>query len=810
MNSLRIAVRMLLKKPGFTAVAVLTLAVGIGANTALFSVVDKTFLNPIPLEGSDRMTTIREWGGNGWAGGVSPPIYAHLAQLTNVFEQVAAYGASHLSYHGGEFPEMLWGHQVTPNFFDWLQVRPLLGRTFVEGEGLKGTEERIVLSEALWEDRFKRDPDIIGREFSFAPYLDAPYKTYTVIGIMPKSFLFPNRDDGRKSRAFWIPRNLIALHSQGKKERNAKMLYALKNATVIARRAIDVSEEKAQSILNTIAEQHRGKGLLKDDVVRLEARPMSALFAPPEVRKTIWVAFSAIGFVLLIACANISNLQLVRAETRQKEFAIRAALGAGPWRVARQLLTESLLIALAGGGLGLLLTFMGTDLIATLVPAGIPRMNELVLDHRALAFAGILCLVCTAVFGLAPAWHPLRDGLNAALKDSGQGTQGAGREWMRKLLVGSQIAMAVVLLTGAGLMVRSVGKLLAVDPGYQPERLLSFNVFHLGDRGRGLQAEARESWLNTLAERLSGIPSIDQVGFSHITQAETVRIPESLRESKVDHHYTGIGRTDQLKTIGTRLLAGRAFQVGDESGSSILVNETMARRLWPDMQAVGKKVINPAGGRTHEVVGVVADNRTWALDQKVKPTFYEPYARAEWSGWSMVYVRTKTDPTATVNELRHAVHEFDSKLPPIEPSITSHSLLHQTLARRTYMWFLTGFALIGLVLAVIGIYGVLAYTVAQRTREFGVRMALGAQVSDVLRAVLGQGLRMVLIGILAGLAVATWLTEILSSQLFGISSNDATVYLVVALGMFGVAVIACLLPARRAANIQPMEALRYE
>jgi putative ABC transport system permease protein len=809
MNNLRIALRMLLKKPGFTAIAVLTLAIGIGANTALFSVIDKTFLNPIPLEGSERMTTIREWGIRSWAGGVSPPIYSHLTKLTNVFEDMAAYEAHHLSYNGGEFPEMFWGYQVTPNFFDWLDVAPLLGRTFVPGEGLKNTEERVVLSEQLWESRFNRDPDILGKEIKFAPFLDAPYKPYIVIGVMPKTFLFPNRDDGRESKAFWTPRDIEALNSLGNK-RNRKMRYALRNWTVIARRAEGVSPEKADTVLATIAEQHSGKGFRKEDKVRLEARPMIALFAPPEVCKTIWAAFGAIGFVLLIACANISNLQLVRAETRQKEFAIRAALGASQWQVTRQLLLESFLIAAAGGGLGLLLAYSSMEVIVNLIPAGIPRLTEIVLDQNAFIFAGLLCLVSSVIFGLAPAWRPLRSRLNEALKDAGQTSHGTGREWMRKTLVVSQVAMAVVLLAGAGLMVRSVSKLLAVDPGYDPENLLSFSVFHLGNKGRGLESEPRQAWLNTLTEKLTAVPGLSKVGLSQIASAVEIEVPNSVRKTRVQHHYTGIGEYDQLQLIGTRLLAGRAFEAGDKAGDTILINETMARRFWSPDSAVGKTIRSADGKRTFEVIGVVNDNRPYAYDQKISPTYYEPYARAEWSGWTQIYVRTETDPATAVNGIRQAVHEFDAALPPITPSITAHNLLHQTLARRTYMWFLTGFAAVGLALAIIGLYGVIAYSVAQRTREFGIRMALGARIADVLQVVLSQGLKLILFGILVGLAAATWLTQILSGQLFGVTATDATVFIAVSLGMIVVATIACLIPAHRAAKVQPMEALRYE
>lgn len=812
MNNLRIALRMLLKRPGFTAIAVLTLAIGIGANTAIFSVVDKTFLNPIPLKDHERMTTIKEWGIDRWALGVSPPIYTHLSRLTNVFTDTIAYETSHLAYNSGEYPEMFWGHRVTPNFFKFLKTSPLLGRTFTPDEGWGESERRVVISEQLWESRFQRNPDIIGATIDFAPYLDAPYKPYTVIGVMPKTFQFPNRDNGRQvQNAFWTPHNIQRFYQHGNR-RDRRMLYSLKNWAMIAKRAENISEEKAQTVLATVAERHKGRGLMKDAEVRLEAQPMKALFASPEILKTIWAVFGAVGFVLLIACANISNLQLVRAETRQKEFAIRAALGASQWQVTKQLLLESLIIALAGGALGLAIAYGGVDLITRLMPTGLPRLAIVALDERALLFAGALCVIAMTIFGLAPAWRPLRSRLSVALKDAGQTSHATGREWMRKVLVASQVAMAVILLTGAGLMIRSVNKLLAVDPGYNPDNLLSMSLYHLGDRNRGLEATERLAWLNTLTEKLNAIPGVRQIGIQHHAGRKELRQPNTLRDLKVEHQFTAAGNHDFLETMGVRFLAGRSFTKADHSANTIIINKTMAKKFWPDENAVGQTVRAKDSQQAYEVIAVVADSRSWAYDQPILPVIYEPYARRERAGWSQIYVRTAvaSDPTPVITGIRKSIHQFDASLPPVSPSITSHNLLHQTLARRTYMWFLTGFAGVGLALALIGLYGVVAYSVAQRTREFGIRMALGARVADVLRVVLTQGLKVTLMGILVGLAAATSLTNILSHHLFEISSTDATVFTLAPVAMAVVALLACLIPATKAAKTQPMEALRYE
>lgn len=809
MTSIRIALRMLLRQPGFTTVAVLTLAVGIGANTAIFSVVDRTFLNPVPLSGHERMSTIRERAHNRWAGGVSPPVYAHIATLTNVFEAGIAYEHHHLALNAGDYPEMLWGYQVTPDFFDWFDTPPLLGRTFIAGEGRKNTEERIVLSERLWEETFQRDPAIIGREIRFAPYLDAPYKPYTVVGVMPDSFQFPNQGSGRHNNAFWTPRDIAHMATLGN-ARDRRMQYALMNWTTLVRRAEGVSEEQARAVLDTIAEQHRGKGLLKDSTVQLDIRPIKALFASEELLRTIWVVFGAVGFVLLIACANIGNLQLVRAETRQKEFAIRAALGASQWQVTRQLVVESLLIAGAGGALGLLIARSGVELIDRLLPPGLPRLTELAIDQRALGFTALLCLFSALVFGLAPAWRPLRSRLVTALKETGQTSHGTGREWMRKSLVATQVAMAVVLLTGAGLMVRSVSRLLAVDPGFDPDKLVYLSIFHLGEKNRGLDPTQREAWLNSLMGELGAIPGVKSIGLSQNADRQQLQLPGTLREIEVEHHYTGVGEHDHFETMGIRFLAGRPFNAADKSTDTVVINATLARTLWPDAPAVGQVFRSADGNRSHEVVGVVSDTVTYAYDQRILPVLYEPYARCERSSWTMLHLRTAIEPGQIVAGVRRRIHKFDAGIPPITPNIVASNLYQQTLAHRAYMWFLAVFAGVGVLLALIGIYGVVAYGVSRRTREFGIRMALGARLGDILRVVLLQGLKVTAFGILVGLAAANSLTAILASQLFEISPTDALVFTVVPTLMAIVSLLACLIPARRAAQIEPMEALRCE
>ncbi|MGB0581110.1 MAG: ABC transporter permease [Limisphaerales bacterium] len=471
---------------------------------------------------------------------------------------------------------------------------------------------------------------------------------------------------------------------------------------------------------------------------------------------------------------------------------------------------ESLIIAMTGGTLGLAIAYGGVDLITRLMPTGLPRLNTVALDERALLFAGALCLVAMTIFGLAPAWRPLRSRLSAALKDTGKTSHGTGREWVRKFLVASQVAMAVILLTSAGLMIRSVNKLLAVDPGYNPDNLLSMSLYHLGDKNRGLETTEREAWLNTLTEKINAIPGIQQIGIQHQAGRPKLRQPNTLRDIDVAHMYTGTEQHDVLATMGVRYLAGRTFTKADHSANTVIINETMAKKFWPDTDPIGQLVRTADEKKTYEVIGVVADTRAWAYDQPILPAIYEPYSRKEMAGWSQVFVRTANEPSSVITGIRKSVHQFDASLPPVSPSITAHNLLHQTLARRTYMWFLTGFAGVGLALALIGLYGVVAYSVAQRTREFGIRMALGARVADVLKVVLTQGLKVTMMGILIGLAAANSLTNILSSQLFEVAATDPTVFILVPIVMAAVALAACLIPASKAAKTQPMEALRHE
>jgi predicted permease len=802
MNDLKFAARQLLKNRGFTAVAVLTLALGIGGTTAIFGVINTYILDPVPLKNARRLIEINEFYRprqlRVW---VSPPLYQDLVQQRNLFEEVIAFQFDALPIPGGELMENLTGARVSHNFFNLFAIPPLLGRWLTKEEQDAAVEDVLVISYATWQARFGGAPDVLGRK------LRTKDATYTIIGVMPAHFQFPSRIN-----QYWRPFHFNAGEVSDPSHRSKRNYYTF------ALLAPDVSPPQAQAFLDTL-----GARLARDfpnfpsqckDFV-IQSRPLRDFFVAPELQRTLWSVALAIGFVLVIACANLANLQLGRTEARSREISIRMALGAGRRRVVRQLLTESFLLSLAGGAGGLLVALWLRQMLGTLLPAVAPVVRPAGLDRAMLVWTFGISALCAIAFGFFPAWRASGVRLSESLKGATAATPAPAQKWFRHSLVIGEVALAMVLLTSAGLLVRSVLNLLRLDPGLDPQHLTSvtFNVpAELGHR-----ATMRE-----LAARLAASPGITAVGRGPISGVESsgdYYLPERAEPVQLGMNKVGVGECDFFRTIGARLKDGRWLEPSDipESQSAVLINETLASRCWPGERAVGKRLYHKADrSNDHpsgffEVVGVVQDFYTWSLEWETLPSLFVPDGRTQRGGMSStLYVRTTLGPASFLAGLRRVTREVMPNT--TEPWIVwvQQQLYASTVTRRLFMGFLAAFAGIGLFLSLLGIFGVLTHAVMRRTKEIGVRMALGAQRADVLAQVLGEGMKLTGAGILIGLAGAFALTRLLRSQLFGIGPTDAATFVLVPLLLAVAALLACWIPAWRAAKKDPTEALRYE
>ncbi|MBI5386427.1 MAG: ABC transporter permease [Verrucomicrobia bacterium] len=799
MNDLKFAFRQQLKHPGFTAVAVLTLAVGIGGTAAIFAVMNAHVLNPVPLKSDRRLVEIKEssrarqmkiW--------TSAPLYHDLVQQRDLFEEVVAFKHDALLVTGGEFLDAVNGVSVSPNFFKLFGVSPRLGRWLTAEEQTSAVEDVLVISHAAWQARFGGDPNVIGRT------LKTKDATYTIIGVMPREFQFPT-----PITQFWRPFHFRADELSNPSQRSRRSYYTF------AALAPNVSQSKVQAFLDTWGARLAKEFPRECKEWAIESRPLRDFFVAPEIRRILWSVALAIGFVLVIACANLANLQLSRTEARSKEIAVRMALGAGRRRLVRQLITESFLLSLAGGVGGLLIAVWLRQVLASLLPEGAPVVRPGGLDLTVLLWTFGMSVACAMAVGLYPAWRASSVRLSQSLKGTSAATSASAQKWFRHSLVVGEIALAMVLLTSAGLLVRSVFKILYLDPGLNPSRLAS--VTFQVRAGTGHQAAMRE-----LATRLAALPGITAVGtgpISGVGSQGDFYLWERAAPVELGMNQVGVGECDFFRTIGARLKDGRWLQPADmaEGQSAVLINETFAAMCWPGEHAVGKRVYhnrdrsndNPSGFL--EVVGVVQDFHTWNLEWETLPCLFVPDGRSQRAGLgSTLYVRTTLDPASVITGVRRVAKEV---LPnTVVPRIVwiEQQLYASTLTRRLFMGFLLAFAGVGLLLSLLGIFGVLTHAVVRRTNEIGVRMALGAQRADVLAQVLGEGMKLTSIGILIGLAGAFGLTRLMRSHLFGIGPTDAVTFFVVPLMLALAAMLACWLPARRAAKMDPMAALRCE
>lgn len=807
LRDLRYGAKNLAKRPGFTFVVVLTLALGIGANAAIFSVVNGVLLSSLPYADADRIVTV--WENNSREGiardDVSPANFLDLRERQQSFFELAFANPNSLDYTGGDEPEVLRAASVSKGFFDVFGMAPAEGRTFLAEEYDPGKNQVVVLSYGTWERRFGGDRKLIGQPLT----LDG--QPMTVVGVMPRDFrlyLFDREEE------LWFPQ--VPSESM-KQQRKATYLK------VVGRLKPGVSRDQAQADLNNIAAQ-----LSQEFPNTNQGIGMTAVTLPEHFkgawRPALWILFGAVGLVLLIACANVANLFLARGAERQREFAIRSAIGAGRGRIIRQLLIENLLFAVLGSACGLVLAAWAVDVIVATNPGNIPRIEEVHLSVSTIAFTAVVASLATIIFGLAPALELSKSNLNSSLKELGQTTTaGVTRHRLRRALVVVQVGLAVVLLVGAGLLVRSFVRLLSVDPGFARTGVVAIQAF-VWDRYR--TPEQREAYAKETLERLEALPGVEAAGIT-----TSIPLLESSQTSSVPYVVAGRAETaagqepvaqltvaspNYFSAAGARLVAGRLFNQFDTAQSTriVLVNQTMARRAWAGENPVGQKINLKRGSRdarggSLEVVGVVTDQRQDGLENNPRDEMFIPYAQSP-TGSLIFVVRTKTEPTALLPQLKAAIWQ-SNKTQPFYAVTTMDQLVDDALKMRRFnLTLLGGMAALALALAAVGIYGVMSFITRQRTHELGVRIALGAQARDILQLVVGEGLVLTLLGVAVGIIGSFALTRFLAALLFGVATTDLVTYVSISGLLTMVALLACYLPARRATQVDPLVALRHE
>ena len=797
LQDIRYGARVLGKHRGFTAVAVLTLALGIGANTAIFSAVFAVLLRPLPFPDSERIVSLE--GVNPSKGvadsNMSVPDFAEWQAHGHALEQLAGFVTGGSLLVTGEEAERVRGTSVTADFFPLFRTDPLRGRALQADDARKDAPPVAVLSHGLWQRRYGGDPNVVGKQIMVGR------ESTTVVGVMPPPFNYPARTE------IWLP---LTLDPAAERRDNRYL-------EVVARLRPDATLAQAQAQLDAVnsrlaqsyAETNSGWSV---KLTNLRERLVGNMRAP------LLVLLGAVAFVLLIACANVANLLLARATSRRKEFAVRDALGASRARIVRQLLTESLLLSLAGGAAGLLLSLWLTQLLISLIPADTPRFDEIGPDARVFGFALGVSVITGLLFGLAPALQASRTDRNEALKEGGRtGSDGARRNRVRSLLIVSEIALSFMLLAGAGLLVRSFLRLRDVNPGFNPAGVLAMRLSASGPQYPA--GPARAELYRQALERIESLPGVESAGavLSLPLGGDTFNVGRSfIREGRPATPEESAGASYLVVTPGyfralqIPLVTGRTF-AGQDTGNSpmvVIVGETMARRFWPGESPVGKRITIWRDEKfPREIVGVVGDTRSQP-GESPGAQMYVPYAQdPNWGSLSLV-IRSSADPASLTAPVRNEVHSLDKSIPVYNVRPMSDVVAASLAERRASALLVGAFALLALLLALVGIYGVTAYYVTQRTHEIGVRMALGAQPRHVLGLVMGQSLRLTVAGLVLGLCGGLALTRALESLLYGVRPTDPATFAAAAALLGAVALLACLLPARRATKVDPLIALR--
>jgi putative ABC transport system permease protein len=796
-QDLRYGLRMLMKSPGFMAVALLTLALGVGANTAIFTVVNAVLLRPLPYKNPQGLVQV--WESNPKRGfpqfSVAPPNFVDWRAQNHVFEQMAAMAGGDYNLTGVGAPERVLAADVSADLFSLLGVEPERGRAFLPGEDQPGSPLVVIVSHGLWERRLGADPNAIGRTLT----LDG--KPYTLVGIMPAGLKYPSDET-----ELWTP---LVFDQRALSGRGAHWV------SVIARLKPAVSFEKGQSEMSAIASRLEKQYPDTNAGWEVFLVPLEKQIVG-DIQPALLLLMGAVGLVLLIACANVANLLMARGSERQREIAIRAALGAGRGRLLRQLLTESLLLSLLGSALGLLFAGWGTSILLRLNAGVLPRAGEISMDAFVLAFTLGTAVVTTVLFGLLPAFQSSSLDLNAALKEGTRNPSG-GRLNLRSLLVVSEVALALLLLIGGGLLMRSFVRLMHVNAGFRPEAVLTVRV-QLPE-AEYPKKENSEAFYRELLSRIRSLPGVESAGgisFLPLSGGRysltftTEGLPPAPGAEPTSAQYR-VATPDYFRTMGISLVRGRVFTEQDRAGAPpvAVINQAMARQFWPNTDPIGQRIfIDDRTQSPREIVGVVGDVRQW-LSMSALPEMYVSQLQVGWSSLALV-IRSQLVPSSLVAAVSDQVHALNKNLPVYRIAAMEEIVARSVGDRKFSAYLLAIFALLAVVLAAVGIYGVMSHTVALRTREIGIRMALGAEPRDVLAGVLGQGMLLALGGLSIGLAAAFALTHFMASMLFGVTPTDPATFAGVAILLALVALAACYIPARRAMRVDPLVALRYE
>jgi putative ABC transport system permease protein len=808
---------MLVKNPGITIIVIIALALGIGANTAIFSVVNAVLLRPLPYQESERLVFLNEKSPVLDEMSISYPNFRDWRAQNQTFEKMGVYNRASYNLTGAGEAERIITGQVSADLFSVLRVNPLHGRVFTNDEDKPGGTPVVVLSYGLWQRRFGGQQSVLDQPITLNG------KSYTVIGVMPESYAYPSRVE------MWVPVGQLSDQVSWQNRGNHPGLYG------VARLKPGATFEQAEADMNNVGANLEKQYPDSNTATRPRLRPMLEVLVA-DARSALWVIFGAVGFVLLIACANIANLLLARATARRREMAIRTAVGASRWRIARQLLTESVLLSLIGGSIGLALARWGVQLILYISPNAIPRSREIGLDWTVLAFTLGISVLTGILFGLMPAIQAGEVDVHETLKESGRGT--SGRQWLRNSLVVVEVATTLVLLIGAGLMIRSFYLLQKVNPGFSHEQLTSFSVSL--PQKKYASDEVRQSFYNRLLENIRALPGVEataaasglplgnngwQTSFVIDGQPPPPREQTPLMEAC-------LVTPDYFKAMNIPVLRGRVFNDRDDRShlagrdlsklnenqrsiagvNKIVIDEEFAKRYWPNEDAVGKRVKlgTAPDAPVLEVLGVVGRVKMESLNQNSdRVQGYFAFNQSP-SGGMTVIIKGASDPNQLISSVRGVVKSLDPDQPIYSPRTMDEIRAESVAPERLNLTLLSLFAGIALVLAIVGIYGVMSYSVTQRTHEIGIRMAIGARPIDVFKMILGNGMKLALIGVVLGLAGAFALTRLMATMLFGVAPTDAVTFGSISALLIAVALLACYLPGRRATKVEPTVSLRYE
>jgi putative ABC transport system permease protein len=811
-QDLRYGLRMMLKRPGFTLIAIGMVAIGVAANTAVFSITDGLILRPFDFPNQDRLVMI--WTQSRSAGfhhkWIPNPLFTDWQEQNQSFEQLVRFKGRLDYLTGAHEPEQVWGNLVSANFFDVLGVKAALGRAFQKGEDEPGRDKVVVLRHSFWQRRFNSDSDIIGKTMSING------STFTIIGVTPEKFNFPAHFDGR----FWTPFTLSEKEKRDY-EGGAHNAFGLLKPGV----SIEQAGDELSSIL---------RKAMPPDHQKWNAQPSAQVVGMTEdyvrdTKKYLPPLIGTVAFMLLIVCANVANMLFSRALGRRQEIAVRLALGASRRRLVGQMLTESMLLAIAGGLIGLLLSILAVYVFKGAIPEEMarftPGFERLGVNRIALLFNLLITMLTGVLFGLAPAWRSSRPNLNESLKEGRKGASSAGlRSRLRGALVIGEVALSLVLLIGAGLMLRSFAAMLRDDFGFKPANVLSFDLMMLreygwtGNEGTGVRWRSDEwngvrKFYDRALKRLETLPGVTAVGASNglpmgANQNALIRVagptPSEPIERLVDFRVVTPG---YFKAIGMTMLRGRDFTAADNEHApgALIINEALARQFFPNQDVIGKRL----GLYESIIVGIVGDARDDNLDKAAAPGFYAPFAQTPRVEMGIV-LRSTVEPEALIASVRNMMKDLYPAQPILGFKTMEQRIYERTAAKRIMTVVMGVFAGIALLLAGLGLYGVMAYAVSQRTHEIGVRLALGAPRRAILRMVLGQGLKLTLVGMALGMAGSLAMTRFMVSLLYGVGATDALTFILVSLMLAGAALLACWLPARRATRVDPMIALRND